>query len=54
MRRLNDEDLTRFDQTIDSFFATSNAIGFSSVLFPENRTLRDLLKEETKRRKEEK
>ena len=54
MRRLNDEDLTRFDQAIDTFFATSNAIGFSSVLFPENGTLRDLLKEETKRRKEEK
>ena len=50
MRHLSDADLNQLKDALDRFFAVTETIGFLPMLFPESRTLFDLVEHERKRR----
>jgi hypothetical protein len=50
MRHLSAADLDQLKDTLDQFFAVTEEIGFLPMLFPESRTLLDLVENERKRR----
>ena len=51
MRHLGAADLDQLKDALDQFFSVTGEIGFLPMLFPESRTLLDLVENERKRRK---
>jgi len=50
MRHLSVADLNQLKDALDQFFTATEEVGFLPMLFPESRTLLDLVEHERKRR----